>query len=143
MSTPCFELRDWTDLLTKAKSDLSQLEKLVNSYDVFNCLWTLNHIPDWVLNGDANETLKQAASKIKNNSKIRAVYDLCNRAKHFKPDRQKTLKTDVQDGYGTGRYGVGKYGVGEPSYSVEVDGQMLNVLELLRDVLAQWDALRT
>src|ERR1700733_14086099 len=124
MSTPCFELREWTDLLVKARSDLSRLETLVNAYDVFNCLCTLNHIPDWIRSDEQqNASVKAAAENLKKNSKVDAVRQLCNRAKHFKIT-DKSPRTEMEIGFGAGRYGRGGYGVGEPFYAVEVDGQM-------------------
>jgi hypothetical protein len=141
MSTPCFELREWTELLVKAQSDLSRLESSVNAYDVFNCLCTLNHIPDWIRNDEKqNATVKTAAENLMKTSKVDAVRQLCNRAKHFKIT-DKSPRTQMEIGFGAGRYGRGEYGVGERSYAVEVDGQMTNVLEILRDVAAEWEKL--
>jgi hypothetical protein len=142
MSAPCFELVDWTDLLVKAGSDLSRLETLVSSYDVFNCLCTLNHIPDWISKDEKqNASVKEAAANLKQNPKVDAVRQLCNRAKHFKV-ADKSPRTRMEVGFGAGRYGRGDYGVGEPSYTAEVDGQTMSVLDLLRDVAAEWEKLR-
>ena len=49
--------------------------------------------------------------------------------------------TRVQADYGLGRFGVGPYGSGEPTYDVEVNGQMTNVLDLGRDVLDELEKL--
>lgn len=140
---PLFELGNWTDLLQKAKFDFSKLDAQVNSYDLFNCLCTVNHIPDWIEkdSGVAESVKEAAASLCQNNQNISVVRQLCNRAKHF--TRQDfSPNTKQQTGYGAGRYGKGPYGVGEPTYAVEVNGEMVNVLNLMRAVIGEWEKLR-
>lgn len=140
-SRPFFELRNCGDLFKKAKQDFSELDKQVNSYDLFNFLCTTNHISDWVLNDpQISQAAQRDAEKLKTNPKVAVVRQLCNHAKHL---QAKSPTTRVQSGYGSGRYGVGPYGVGEPSYEVDVDGQMVHVLDLGRDVLAEWEKLLT
>jgi hypothetical protein len=142
MPSPLFELINWTDLLQKAKADFSELDEQVNSYDLFNCLCTVNHISDWIEKDSAVvETVKQAASNLaKNNQRVYAVRQLCNRAKHFER-KDSSPNTNQQSGYGAGRYGKGSYGIGEPTYEVEVCGEMVNVLKLMRDVIGEWEKL--
>ncbi len=48
-------------------------------------------------------------------------------------------ETSVQQGYGMGRYGVGKHGEGEPYYTVAVNGQERDVLELCKEALDIWE----
>ena len=140
VSTPCFELTSWIDLVAKAKFDFASLEKLVNSYDVFNCLCSLNCIPEWIKSSEMLEEILQEADRIKRKPNADTVRQLCNRAKHFKR-LDKSPETSVKTGYGSGRYGIGAYNTGEPTLEVEIEGKMVNVLDLLRDVLAEWEAL--
>lgn len=142
MTSPFFELRNWTDLLQKAKTDFSKLDELVNSYDLFNCLCTVNHIPDWIeKDPKVAEAVKQAGANLYEiNPGVRVVRELCNRAKHFER-KDSSPETNQQSGFGAGRYGKGPYGIGEPTYEVEVCGEMINVLNLMRDVIGEWEKL--
>jgi hypothetical protein len=142
MTGPLFELGNWTDLLQKAKVDFSKLDEQVNSYDLFNCLCTVNHIPDWIKkDSKVTEALKLTGANLySTNPNIRLVRELCNRAKHFER-KSSSPETNQQFGYGTGRYGMGSYGIGEPTYEVEVGGKMVNVLKLMRNVIEEWEKL--
>src|ERR1700734_59984 len=46
--SPCFELESRTDLLAKAGNDLIDLKLNTHSHSLFNCVCTLNHMPDWI-----------------------------------------------------------------------------------------------
>ncbi len=138
--TACFELESYRDLYEKARHDFDKLNTEVNSYDLFNFLCTINHLSEWIeaeTKEKLHETLK---SKDKLNPTLKTIRDLCNRAKHFEKSFNSIVQEiSVQQGYGMGRYGVGKYGEGEPSYTVTVYGQKLDVLELCREALGIWE----
>jgi hypothetical protein len=141
--TACFELESYRDLYEKARHDFDKLNTEVNSYDLFNFLCTIHHLSDWV---KALLRAKDLAKDLKfpkileESKELEIIRDLCNRAKHFNKDRNSVVKeTSSQQGYGMGRYGMGEYGVGEPSYTVTVDGQKLDVLELCREALGIWE----
>jgi hypothetical protein len=138
---PCFQLESWTHLLDKAGYDLNELQLGVNSYSLFNCLCTVNHIPDWIAKDPTSKHLRPLVEKFKKDPNINAVRQLCNRAKHFERNKKSPV-TEVQSGYGAGRYGVGEYGVGEPTYLVEIGGKMLDVTEVLSAARAKWETLR-
>ncbi len=140
MGSPLFELKKSSDLFKKAKWNISKLNERVSSYDLFDCLCTINHIPDWIKNDPQTKALTRKVEKIEEEPIVDAVRKLCNRAKHF---NAPAPKTKMQFGYGKGRYGVGAYGAGEPSYEVEVNGQMMNVLDLVRDVIQEWERFLT
>jgi hypothetical protein len=89
--SPCFELVSWTDLLEKAGHDLIELELHVNSYSLFNCICTLNHIPDWISADPGYEHLSARVEEIKKERNVETVRQLCNRAKHF--SRKKASPT--------------------------------------------------
>jgi hypothetical protein len=139
--SPCFELVSWTDLLDKAGHDLIELKLQVNSYSLFNCICTLNHIADWISADPRYESLSAQVDEIKKERNVEIVRQLCNRAKHFSRNKVSPT-TQVHNGYGSGRYGLGNYQEGEPSYLVEVDGSMLNVLDVLSAARSKWEALR-
>jgi hypothetical protein len=140
--SPCFELESWTQLLDKAGHDLIELKLLVNPYSIFNCICTLNHVPDWISADPKFRHLSAVVEEFKKDRNIDVVRQLCNRAKHFSR-KDVSPATEVHTGYGSGRYGVGAYGVGEPTYLVEVDGSMLNVMDVLSAAHAKWETLRT
>jgi hypothetical protein len=50
MDNPLYELKNSSDLFKKAKWNFSKMDEQVNSYDLFDCLCTMNHIPDWIKN---------------------------------------------------------------------------------------------
>lgn len=131
-----FELVDYRDLYNKAQHDFAKLNNLVNSYDLFNFLCTVNHIHDW-----AKKDIQLSGVTLPDNrtGKLNIVRQLCNRAKHFKKG-QGSPDTTVKKGWGTGRYGVGKWGIGEPSYTVTADGQEVSVLEICKDALTEWES---
>jgi hypothetical protein len=139
--SPCFELLSWTDLLDKAGNDLIDLHLLVNSYSLFNCLCTLNHIPDWISADPKCANIAVFVEEIRKDRNVDTVRQLCNRAKHFSRKPVSPL-TEVHDGYGSGRYGVGAYQDGEPSYFVEVEGAMENVIVVLSAARAKWESIR-
>lgn len=134
-----FELVSALDLFKKAQHDFDKLNKLVNSYDLFNFLCTINHIEDWV---EHDAKLKEQGVLPLGNridgSPLNTIRLLCNRAKHFE-EKNSHPDTKVKKGYGMGRYGVGLYGVGEPSYYVEHNGNDINVLELCKEALQLWE----
>jgi hypothetical protein len=136
MDSPLFELKNSGDLLKKAKWNFSKLNELVNSYDLFDCLCSVNHIPDWIKNDPSTTGLTNDVEAIQNKPIMDVTRKLCNRAKHFDTSAPKT---NMQRGYNAGRYGVGAFGIGEPSYEVEVDGHLMNVLDLVREVLQEWE----
>jgi hypothetical protein len=131
--TASFELQNYKDLFIKAKADLGKLDKLVNSYDLFNYLVTINHLHDWVKEETGNDCARPVGGDLD------LVRRLCGRSKHFKK-RPIHPPTTVNTGYGMGRYGVGLYGVGEPSYLVtQDDGTEVPILDLCKSALQTWD----
>jgi len=137
-----FELQSYKDLFKKAQHDLAQLEKRVNSYDLFNFICTLNHLHDWV----EAETGKNCPRD--KGSDLELIQRLCNRAKHFRKVRSsekgKVLETapdtKVQRGFGISFYGRSFYGSGEPSYIItRDDGTEVTALVLCRSALAIWE----
>jgi hypothetical protein len=136
MDSPLFELKNSSDLFKKAKWNFSKLNQLINSYDLFDCLCTLNHVPDWIKNDPHSATLTSEVETIQRKPIVDATRKLCNRAKHFDAFAPKT---NMQFGYGAGRYGVGAFGTGEPSYEVEVAGQTMGVLDLIQHVIQEWE----
>jgi hypothetical protein len=143
MESPLFELTNCADLLNKAKHDLAALEKQVNSYDLFNCLCTVNHLKDWVRQDPQTVGIRDEAKRLGENPKVLTIENLCNHAKHFGRSREPRyqVKTEMLSGYNSGRYGMGPYGIGEPTYEVDLSGEMVNVLDLLRDVIGEWEKL--
>jgi hypothetical protein len=139
--SPCFELESWTDPLAKAGDDLIDLKLNTNSHSLFNCVCTLNHIPDWISADPEAEHLAASVEEFKKDRNIELVRQLCNRAKHFRRKKDSPA-TAVLDGYGSGRYGVGAYGQGKPTYLVELDGEMLDVTKVLSAARAKWETLR-
>ena len=132
--TACFDLVTAADLLKKAEHDIQCLDRVMNSYDLFNFLCTLNHIPDWIL-----EPLKAEALALKrDNMNLDLVRKLCNRSKHFKK-KENDPDTVVRSGFGQGRFGKGGFGHGEPSYVVVDDSNNeINMLELAHSALETW-----
>jgi hypothetical protein len=138
-----FELESFRDLYAKAEYDLARLDKLVNSYDLFNFLCTIDHLHDWA---EQDGNIPKADLPDNMTGVLNVVRLLCNRAKHFRKTRVnqkgKVLEaapdTCVKKGYGMGRYGIGLYGVGEPSYTVDVDGTETPVLQLCKEAFAIW-----
>lgn len=127
-----FELQSYKDLFTKAQHDFSRMEKIVNSYDLFNYLATINSLHDWVLHEAKYDCPRPAGGELD------LIRRLCNRSKHFekKPSHPSTT---VQTGYGMGRYGVGLYSVNEPSYKVtRDDGTEISILDLCKSALQIW-----
>jgi len=130
-----FELIGFKDLYSKAEYEFSKIDKLMNSYDLFNFLCTINHLYDWAKNDPS-----LSGKSIPDNQKgvLDVVRQLCNRAKHFEK-RNTHPDTTVKKGYGMGRYGVGVYGVGEPSYTVSIDGKDVQALEICKSALDEWE----
>lgn len=128
---PLFELASYRDLFKKAEQDLAKLDKLVNSYDLFNYLCTINHLHDWV-EKEVNITPPMRSD----GGTLDIIRKLCNRAKHF--EKRDAPESSVKKGFGIGRYGVGLCGVGEPSYTVTIEGKEIQVLELCKDAFGLW-----
>ena len=42
------KLENFRDLILKAKHDLAKYDETCGSYELFNCLMTINAIPEWV-----------------------------------------------------------------------------------------------
>jgi len=130
--TPSFELASYKDLFIKARYDLGKLDELVNSYDLYNYLCTINHLYDWV----KKETNVSPPERNKGGT-LEIVRLLCNRAKHF--DKVNAPDTEVKKGFGTGRFGVGLFGVGEPSYLVTIGDKQINLLTICKDAFDIWE----
>lgn len=90
----------YADWLVKAKTELVRFEETYNIYDAINCLLSLNCLPSWVENSNADDTVKKLAEKKEgimkyheldlNNlshidNKLRLIRLFCNHAKHSKP----------------------------------------------------------
>lgn len=131
--SPHFEIENYIGLFKKAQFELSELDKGVDSYDLFNYLCTINHLYDWV----EKECKPQAMPARNKGDALHTIKQLCNRAKHFEK-KSSHLETKVNIGYGAGRYGVKEYGTGEPSYKVTVDSKEIDVLTLCKEALEVW-----
>lgn len=56
------ELNDYKDLITKLDYDMKKLKETNHIYELLDCLFTLNSLPEWVIASEtANESLKQIA----------------------------------------------------------------------------------
>ncbi|MDD5587418.1 MAG: hypothetical protein PHY92_10785, partial [Alphaproteobacteria bacterium] len=123
---------------------LARLDKLVNSYDLFNFLCTIEHLHDWT---EKDGSILKTDIPDNRAGTLNVVRLLCNRAKHFKKVRtdqkgkvgETAPDTCVKKGYGMGRFGVGLYGVGEPSYTVDVEGTETHVLQICKEAMAIWE----
>ena len=138
---PCFELENSLDLLRKAQHDFAQLDREVNSYDLFNFLCTVNHLADWAeRERGLPRGFKHHVARLRKKLEIRTIAALCNRAKHFERRKDSpSPSTKVARVWSAGRYGKGPWGVGEPTYEVEVEGVMKDLLGFARSVLDEWE----
>jgi hypothetical protein len=135
------------DLLAKLERDAKLLvETEVTGDKFFNFVITGYSMIDWVKNDQSVPASAKAAAVVKAlyaDQWLKACGDLATAAKHFTLTQRLpiTNSAKTESGFGVGRYGMGGYGVGEESIEIELnDGTKFNGLDLVRGVLATWNA---
>lgn len=131
-------MRDAFDLLEKARYDFELFETTATSYSLFNLLYDLTHLHDWITKDEKFDLVKEKADELKEKDyEIKLVRQLCNRAKHFEK-RHASPETMYQSGIAM------LVVIGVPMqdlYFVVSSGKTSNLLPLCKSVLEKWEDL--
>ena len=136
------ELRNYLDLMNKLEYDLEKYSKNNNIYEFFNCLMTLNAIPEWIRNSDnSSSKLKEFANEKLSNiianknfkldynlleseidHKLRFIRLTCNHLKHRNNNKEIPLIKSQYGGMLPATFPIKLYNIiaiGEKSFDAE------------------------
>jgi hypothetical protein len=134
------------DLFAKLRRDAAVLDRRVTSDGLFNFVVTGYSLIEWIKNDPSVPATAKASAEVQGlyaDQWIKVCGDIATAGKHFTLTKRKpiTTKTTSQKGFGHGRFGKGPFGVGEESITIDLsDGSIHNALDLVRQVVTEWEA---
>lgn len=138
MTKPFFDISTPRHMFEKATREFEKMSLDLNNDNIFNFFVTMYHIMDYV---KAQGTVSQGAmDAMYNDPDFDMCSFICNKGKHLTLRRGDPFDTQHSGGAMLGVAEFGAFEFGEaPSYSLVAGGQVVNVLDLGRQMLQKWE----